>query len=357
MTTWLERLTPKNIRNLVPYSSARREATSGEVWLNANENPFTRSSADFPTALNRYPEFQPTALLEAYSRYAGVNLDQVLVTRGIDEGLDLLVRSFCTGGEDQIVFTPPTYGMYRITAETQGVHCMPTPLLENWKLDLPQVIVEAGDSKLVFLCSPNNPTGNLIKKSKVIKILESTRNQALVVLDEAYIEFAPESSYVNLLHDFPNLVVLRTLSKAFGLAGLRCGFILASPDIIAVLKKVTPPYPIPVPVTDLAVLALSDEGIKRMRKEVDLIKALRDELMEKLKAFSFVQKIYPGVANFVLLKVMDAVDLMNAMEAKGVVIRNQSKQVLLDNCVRISIGTPEEIESLLKAFQEYEVKG
>ncbi len=356
MTAWLERLTPKNIRKLVPYASARREATRGEVWLNANENPFSRSSGDFPTALNRYPEFQPAALLKAYSSYAGVNQDQLLVTRGIDEGLDLLVRSFCTGGADQIVFTPPTYGMYRITAETQGVHCMPTPLLDNWKLDLPQVIVEAGDSKLVFLCSPNNPTGNLIKKSNVIKILEATRNQALVVLDEAYIEFVPESSYVNLLHDFPNLVVLRTLSKAFGLAGLRCGFILASPEIIAVLKKVTPPYPIPVPVADLAVSALSEGGIKRMRQEVDLIIALREDLMDKLKTFSFVQTIYPGVANFVLLKVKDAVDLMRSMLAKGVVIRNQSKQVLLDNCVRLSIGTSEEIKSLLKAFKDYEVE-
>jgi histidinol-phosphate aminotransferase len=356
MTTWLDRLTPKNIRNLIPYSSARREAISGEVWLNANENPFTRRSGDFPSALNRYPEFQPTALLEAYSRYAGVSPDQLLVTRGIDEGLDLLIRSFCTGGEDQIVYTPPTYGMYRITAETQGVHCMPTPLLENWKLDLPQVIVEAGDSKLVFLCSPNNPTGNLIKKSKVIKILEATRNQTLVVLDEAYIEFVPEASYVQLLADYPNLVVLRTLSKAFGLAGLRCGFILASPEIISVIKKVTPPYPIPVPVADLAVAALSEAGIQRMRLEVDLISSSREDLMEKLKNFSFIRKIYPGVANFILLKVKDAADLMNSLETKGIVIRNQSKQILLENCVRISIGTPEETSLLLAAFKDYEVQ-
>ncbi len=356
MTVWLDRLTPKNIRNLIPYSSARREATRGEVWLNANENPFTRSSGDFPSALNRYPEFQPVALLEAYSRYAGVAQNQLLVTRGIDEGLDLLVRSFCEGGEDQVVYTPPTYGMYRITAETHGVNCMATPMLANWKLDLPQVIVEAGDSKLVFLCSPNNPTGNLIKKSKVIKILEATRNRALVVLDEAYIEFVPEASYVKLLADYPNLIVLRTLSKAFGLAGLRCGFILASPEIITVIKKVTPPYPIPIPVADLAVAALAEDGIQRMRQEVNLIKASRDDLVEKLKAFSFIRKIYPGVANFVLLRVNDATDLMKSMEAKGVVIRNQSKQILLDNCVRISIGTPEETRSLLEVFQDYEMQ-
>mgnify|MGYP002639628837 CR=1 FL=1 len=355
MTAWLDRLTPKNIRNLIPYSSARREATRGEVWLNANENPFTRSSGDFTSALNRYPEFQPVALLEAYSQYAGVAHDQLLVTRGIDEGLDLLIRSFCTGGEDQVVYTPPTYGMYRITADTHGVNCMPTPLLADWKLDLPQVIVEAEDSKLVFLCSPNNPTGNLIKKSKVIKILEATRNQALVVLDEAYIEFIPEASYVELLADYPNLIVLRTLSKAFGLAGLRCGFILASPEIITIIKKVTPPYPIPVPVADLAVAALAEDGIQRMRREVDLIRVSRDGLTEKLKAFSFIQKVYPGVANFVLLRVNDAADLMKFMEVKGVVIRNQSKQILLDNCVRISIGTPEETKSLLEVFQDYEV--
>lgn len=354
MTAWLERLTPKNIRNLIPYSSARREATRGEVWLNANENPFSRSSGEFPSALNRYPEFQPVALLEAYSQYAGVAMDQLLITRGIDEGLDLLIRSFCTGGEDQIVYTPPTYGMYRITAETHDVNCMPTPLLPEWKLDLPQVIVEAGDSKLVFLCSPNNPTGNLIKQSKVIQILEATRNQTLVVLDEAYIEFAPEASYVKLLADYPNLIVLRTLSKAFGLAGLRCGFILASPEIISVIKKVTPPYPIPVPVADLAIAALGERGIQRMKREVNQIQSSRDDLVEKLKHFSFVQKIYPGKANFVLVRVNDAVALMEAIEGRGVVIRNQSKQFQLDNCVRISIGAPEELESLLEAFQDYE---
>lgn len=268
MITWLKNITPKNIQRLIPYSSARREATEGEIWLNANENPFPRNTGDHPSNLNRYPEFQPKALVEAYARYSGVATNQLLITRGIDEGLDLLVRSFCRAGDDQIVYTPPTYGMYRITAETHGVQCVETPLLSDWRLDTPQVIVEAGDSKLVFLCSPNNPTGNILSRSKVIDILESARNQTLIILDEAYIEFMSESSYVDLLEEYSNLVVLRTLSKAFGLAGLRCGFVLASPEVIGVLKKISAPYPIPVPVVDLAITALTDEGIEIGRAHV-----------------------------------------------------------------------------------------
>ncbi len=357
MNTWLKNITPKNIQQLIPYSSARREATEGDIWLNANENPFPRSTVDHPGDLNRYPEFQPVALVEAYANYAGIKTDQLLITRGIDEGLDLLVRGFCRAGDDQIVYTPPTYGMYRITAETHGVQCVATPLLANWKLDTPQVIVEAGDSKLVFLCSPNNPTGNLLKRSAVIEVLESARNQTLIVLDEAYIEFMPESSYVDLLSEYSNLVVLRTLSKAFGLAGLRCGFVMASPEIISTLKKISAPYPIPVPVVDLALTALADEGIARMKQEVKIIQVERESLADSIRQFSFVKEVYPGNANFVLLRVGDAVHLMDALSQKGIIIRNQSSQVQLENCVRITMGTVLEIKTLLSALEEYEARG
>ncbi|MCF7822711.1 MAG: histidinol-phosphate transaminase [Candidatus Marinimicrobia bacterium] len=352
---WLQRLTPPNIQELVPYSSARREASDGDVWLNANENPFPRKSKGAFAGLNRYPEFQPVALLKAYASYAGVSIDQVLITRGIDEGLDILIRSFCSA-DDQIIYTPPTYGMYRITAETLGVQSVATALLPGWKLDMPQVIVEAGDSKIAFLCSPNNPTGNVLKRSKVLDILEATRNQTLIVLDEAYIEFVPESSYVDLLSNYPHLIILRTLSKAFGLAGLRCGFVLANPAIIAILKKVTPPYPIPIPAVEIATAALSAPGIATMKSEVKLIQDTRADLEASLNTFSFVEWVAPSDANFLLIKVKDASELMTFLQQKGIVIRNRSSQTLLENCVRITVGSAEEMELLLTEMKAYEAQ-
>ena len=354
--SWISELTPPFIRDLVPYSSARREASQGEVWLNANENPYASSTPQGMSSLNRYPDFQPVNLLQAYAKYAGVDPEQLLVTRGIDEGIDLLTRAFCLSGEDTIIYCPPTYGMYKISAETNGVKTLAVPLLDDWQLDTPAIIDKASSAKLLYLCSPNNPTGNAMDRQDMTKVLESTKGKGLVVVDEAYIEFNMESSVVKLLNEYPHLVVLRTLSKAFGRAGLRCGFIMTNPEIISILQKVSAPYPIPVPVVDLASEALSESGINCMMLDVETLWKDRQKLNDMLKEFSFVKTIYPTVANFFLFQVENAVELMSFLSEKGVVIRNQSSQIGLENTVRVTVGTELEIVAFYKSMKQFEAQ-
>ena len=222
------------VKELVPYASARSSMSGGTVWLNANENALA-PAYQLDGTFNRYPSCQPKAVINAYAAYAGVGAEQVLVSRGADEGIELLIRSFCEPKLDSITICPPTYGMYAISAQSNQTAVDKVLLLNSEQLDLDGIF--ATRPKLVFICSPNNPTGDLIPREQIIAVLEHFSGKALVVVDEAYIEFAPQASVVPLLSRYPHLVVLRTLSKAFGLAGLRCGFTLASPDVINALKK------------------------------------------------------------------------------------------------------------------------
>ncbi|NQT61922.1 MAG: histidinol-phosphate transaminase [Candidatus Marinimicrobia bacterium] len=352
--TWLDEITPRHIQELVPYASARREASSGEVWLNANENPYASPKLAGLSQLNRYPEFQPEQLTQGFARYAGMKQEEVLVTRGIDEGIDLLTRAFCRSGEDNIIYTPPTYGMYKISAETNNIGALSVPLEADWFLDVQGILQQLPQSKLIYLCSPNNPTGSLLDKGDICKIIEAAAGKALVVVDEAYVEFRPEFSMVSMLSKYPNLVVMRTLSKAFGLAGLRCGFLLASPEIIEVLQKVSAPYPIPIPVVDVASEALSEKGIDAMMRDVETLTKDRDKLSDMLREFSFIRKIYPSSANFILFQVKDATAVMTFLLDKDVVIRNQSSQPGLDNTMRVSVGTENEIEKFYQNMKAYE---
>ncbi|HAS3482544.1 TPA: histidinol-phosphate transaminase, partial [Vibrio cholerae] len=259
----MEKLARQQIQALTPYLSARRIGGSGDVWLNANESPFNNEYKTDFARLNRYSDCQPKAMIQAYANYAGVQPEQVLTSRGADEGIELLIRAFCEPNQDAILFCPPTYGMYAISAETFGVERKKVPLTTDWQLDLPSIEANLDRVKLVFVCSPNNPTGNLVKRADIIKLLEMTQDRAIVVMDEAYIDFCPEASTVDLLAQYPNLAILRTLSKAFALAGLRCGFTLANAELINVLLKVIAPYPVPVPVAEIAVQALSPAGLAR----------------------------------------------------------------------------------------------
>lgn len=206
--------------------------------------------------------------MRANARYAEVKPEQVLVSRGADEGIELLIRAFCEPGEDAVLYCPPTYGMYSVSAETIGVECRTVPTLADWQLDLPGIEARLDDVKVVFVCSPNNPTGQIIDPQSMRDLLEMTRGKAIVVADEAYIEFCPQATLAGWLSDYPHLVVLRTLSKAFALAGLRCGFTLANAEVINVLLKVIAPYPLSTPVADIAAQALSAEGIAAMRQRV-----------------------------------------------------------------------------------------
>ncbi|HAS3795958.1 TPA: histidinol-phosphate transaminase, partial [Vibrio cholerae] len=307
----MEKLARQQIQALTPYLSARRIGGSGDVWLNANESPFNNEYKTDFARLNRYSDCQPKAMIQAYANYAGVQPEQVLTSRGADEGIELLIRAFCEPNQDVILFCPPTYGMYAISAETFGVERKKVPLTTDWQLDLPSIEANLDRVKLVFVCSPNNPTGNLVKRADIIKLLEMTQDRAIVVMDEAYIDFCPEASTVDLLAQYPNLAILRTLSKAFALAGLRCGFTLANAELINVLLKVIAPYPVPVPVAEIAVQALSPAGLARAKYQVLDLGANRAYLQVGLSMVPGVQ-VFEGWGNYLLVKFPDGDALFKA---------------------------------------------
>ncbi|NLS11441.1 histidinol-phosphate transaminase [Vibrio sp. SM6] len=338
----MEKLARKQVQQLTPYLSARRIGGTGDVWLNANESPFNNEyKADF-TRLNRYSECQPPQLIDAYAAYAGVQPEQVLASRGADEGIELLVRAFCEPGLDSILYCPPTYGMYSISAETFGVERKTVPLTADWQLDLPAIEANLDKVKLVFVCSPNNPTGNLVKRDDIIQLLEMTKERAIVVMDEAYIDFCPEASCVDLLSRYDNLAILRTLSKAFALAGLRCGFTLANASLIDVLLKVIAPYPVPVPVADIACQALSESGLARAKYQVLELNANRAYLQVGLSMVAGVQ-VFEGWGNYLLVKFPDGDALFKAAWDQGMILRNSP----IENCVRISVGSRDECEKIV----------
>ncbi|HDL9481843.1 histidinol-phosphate transaminase [Vibrio cholerae] len=344
----MEKLARQQIQALTPYLSARRIGGSGDVWLNANESPFNNEYKTDFARLNRYSDCQPKAMVQAYANYAGVQPEQVLTSRGADEGIELLIRAFCEPNQDAILFCPPTYGMYAISAETFGVERKKVPLTTDWQLDLPSIEANLDRVKLVFVCSPNNPTGNLVNRADIIKLLEMTQDRAIVVMDEAYIDFCPEASTVDLLAQYPNLAILRTLSKAFALAGLRCGFTLANAELINVLLKVIAPYPVPVPVAEIAVQALSPAGLARAKYQVLDLGANRAYLQVGLSMVPGVQ-VFEGWGNYLLVKFPDGDALFKAAWEHGIILRNSP----IENCVRISVGNREECEKTVAFIRNY----
>lgn len=347
-----EQLQRPHLKSVTPYASARRSMSGGSVWLNANESPYANSFNVTTDQLNRYPSFQPAPLLKAYASYAGLTADQVLAARGSDEAIDLLIRTFCEPGSDSIIICPPTYGMYAIAAATHGAQTIEVPLLSTWQLDLPKIQANAAAAKLIFVCNPSNPLGNQLNEQSLRELLATTPN-TLVVVDEAYIEFSSSVSTTAWLAEFPQLVILRTLSKAFALAGIRCGFALANVDIIQALQKVLAPYPLPDLTVQIATEALSKNGLMRTQAQVQAIVKERLRVQEKLSAFNFVQDTFNSVTNFILLQVEDAAALVQHCQQAGVLIRDQSRQRGLANVVRISIGTALENDALLAAFATY----
>ena len=338
------KLARKSIKKLVPYSSARTESMQKGIHLDANENPVFREDG-----LNRYPDPQPALLRQRLADMYGVESSQLLMTRGSDEGIDLLTRVFCEANEDAILITPPTYGMYEVAANIQGVRIVRVPLEKDsgFALNKEDILNQYNSTiKLIFLCSPNNPIGNILNSDDVITLCKTLQNQALVVLDEAYIEFSTISSLSHLVSQYPNLVVLRTLSKAFGLAGARLGALIADPNIIELLLKVIAPYPIPVPVERVAMNALSIENQAIVCSQIQSIRRERSKLRDFLTTLTSVEYVYPSQANFLLVKVNDASVWMDACKAHEIIIRSRVNQHDLQNCVRITIGTEEENKRL-----------
>lgn len=346
----IEKLAREQVQALTPYQSARRIGGSGDVWLNANESPFDNAYTVSGQGLNRYSSCQPDALINAYADYAGVETNQVITTRGADEGIDLLLRAFCESNQDSVLICPPTYGMYAVSAENQGIATTQVTLTADWQLDMAGIdsALEADAGiKLIFVCSPNNPTGNLINRDDIEALLTRTQDRAIVVLDEAYIEFSPEATCTDLLARFENLAILRTLSKAFALAGLRCGFTLASPAIINLMLKVIPPYPVPVPVAEIAEQALSEAGLARMKYQVLDLTANRAYLQAGLSMLPGVE-VHPGFGNYLLITLDDADAVFARLGRAGMIVR----QTAVTNSLRISIGNRDECEKVLAFIRQ-----
>ena len=350
-----------DIARMQGYSSAPLELNDAvqatepdqRCHLNANENP---TDVVLGMGSNRYPAPQPAALLRQFAELYVVTPTQVLLGRGSDEGIDVLLRAYCQAGRDAILVAAPSYGMYEVSAQIQGVD------MQTVALSAPDFALKAADFlaayrpsvKLVFICSPNNPVGNVISVEAVLTLCHALRGRALVVLDEAYVEFSRQGSLAQYLADTPNLVILRTVSKAWGLAGLRCGCVLAHPSVIAVLRKVLAPYPLPQPVVDTLTNALSHGQQAREQAAVAVLVAERDRLAAALDDMASVVRVWPSEANFLLVKVTDATALMTHCARHGVVIRDRSQMPGLGNCVRISVGSVSENDRLLAVMAEYE---
>ncbi|WP_294952622.1 histidinol-phosphate transaminase [uncultured Gilliamella sp.] len=347
----INQLVRKNVQKLTPYQSARRIGGQGDVWLNANEYPVAPHFELTEQTLNRYPEPQPEQVIKRYAQYAGVQCEQLIVSRGADEAIELLMRAFCEPEQDSILYCPPTYGMYQVSAETLGIKIKTVPTTSDWQLDLQAIAQNLDTVKLIYVCSPNNPTGNLIKPEDIKSLLKLANDRALVVIDEAYIEFTPQSSVVSWLNEYPNLVILRTLSKAFALAGLRCGFAIANKPVIDALQKVIAPYPLATPVADIASQALSKDGIETMRQNVEKLNNQKQTFIEALNKLSIVEKVYPSWSNYLCVKFQEGKDVFKTLWDQGIILRDQSKSTGQNNMIRISIGTQSECEAVITALK------
>ena len=330
-----------NIRGLKPYSSARNEFSGqASVFLDANENPFE-------TSLNRYPDPLQKQLKTAIAAVKGVAEKHIFLGNGSDEAIDLLIRIFCEPGKDSIIITPPTYGMYRVSADIAGAGVLEVPLLPGFQPDV-QAILDAADNrtKLLFLCSPNNPTGNALDEKAVLGLIRDF--PGIVVIDEAYIDFSAHPGYAKKIDEFPNLVVLQTLSKAWGLAAIRLGMAFAGEPIIGLLNKVKPPYNINELTQRAALEALTAPAA--MQEQLKVILDQRNSLEFSLRELPAVEKIYPSDANFLLVKLTDPAAMYRHLADEGIIVRDRSRVILCEGCLRITVGTPEENEKLTAAM-------
>ena len=339
----INKLLRKNIQTLKPYSSARDEYT-GEamIFLDANENPFNEP-------YNRYPDPLQKKLKEKVSELKNISPENIFLGNGSDEPIDLLIRAFCEPGVDNILTIDPTYGMYQVAADISGVVLRKVLLNENYDLEYTKILNATDDkTKLIFLCSPNNPTGNSLNKEAILKIVKSFNG--IVIIDEAYIDFAPNKSLLPELKNYPNIVILQTFSKAWGMAGIRLGMAFASTEIIAILNKIKYPYNINI-LTQQKALELLEQK-KEVENWIKLLIAEREKMAKLFHEFPFVVKVYPSDANFLLIKMNDAKGIYDYLVEKGIIVRDRSKVHLCENSLRITVGTQQENETLLKVLKE-----
>lgn len=338
----LEKLVRKNIWNLKPYSSARSEFKGeASVYLDANENPYNGP-------YNRYPDPLQWKVKEKIGALKGISPASIFLGVGSDEPIDLLMRACCEPHRDNIVMPDPTYGMYQVAASVNAVECRMMPLNENFDISASELLAATdNNTKLIFLCSPNNPTGNSLNENEVIRIIE--KFQGIVVVDEAYIDFSSRPSLISKLKKYPNLVILQTFSKAWGMAAIRLGMAFASEEIIGILNKIKYPYNINILTQNHALKAL--DNAEQVKKWVAELLIERGKLMKELATVSCVTKIYPSDANFILIRTTDANGIYQELVEKGIVVRNRNNVALCLGCLRITVGTPEENKALIEALR------
>lgn len=334
-----------SIKTLKPYSSARDEfkgATDDMVFLDANENPYENG-------VNRYPDPQQGTVKDLLSNLKGVSTENILLGNGSDEVLDLIYRAFCEPNIDNIITLPPTYGMYSVLANINAIDIKKVQLSDDFQPQVDKILeVADGNSKLLFLCTPNNPTGNSFSQESIEKLLREFKG--VVVIDEAYIDFSGVPSWIKRLNEFPNLIITQTLSKAYGMAGIRLGICFASKEIISVLNTIKPPYNVNELTQQRAIEQL--KNYEKVQNQIQSILKERDVLINKLEGVSFVSEIYPSDANFVLAKVDNASKRYDELIEKGIVIRNRTTQPGCENCLRFTVGTENENEILIKALKD-----
>ncbi|WP_066621976.1 histidinol-phosphate transaminase [Rufibacter roseus] len=338
-----------HLLSLKPYSSARDEFEGeASVYLDANENNL--GSLAGGTDYNRYPDPYQKEIKQKLSKLKGVRPEQIFIGNGSDEAIDLLIRLVCAPGQDEVLLLPPTYGMYEVSANIHNVGIQRVPLDERFQPVFDKIAEKQTEkTKILFLCSPNNPTGNILEPETVEKLIREFKG--LVVVDEAYIDFTETPSWSTRLDEFPNLVVLQTLSKAWGMAGLRLGMAFASPEIISYLNKIKPPYNINAVTQELVSAALDKTA--QLHDMLQVIVQERERLVQVFAELPLIQKVYPSDANFVLVQVPDANELYAYLLERGVVVRNRTTQPGCFNCLRITIGTPKENDHLLESLQVY----
>lgn len=344
----VNKLVRNNIRRLQPYSSARNEFSGdASVMLDANENAF---GSPVIGNYNRYPDPLQNKLKEKLADIKGVPKDYIFLGNGSDEAIDLLFRIFCQPGIDNVVLVPPTYGMYEVSAQINDVYCKKVPLTADYQLNLDEIAASIDqNTKMIFICSPNNPTGNSIKAQDIETILVNF--DGIVVVDEAYINFSKQRSFTYTLPEFPNLVILQTLSKAWGLAALRLGLAFANKGIINLMNRVKPPYNINQATQEMVMKAL--DGVEQVNQWIQEVVKERESITQELENIAQVKKVYPSDANFILAKFEKAKELFTHLKKKGVIVRDRSNQALCEQGLRITIGAPEENTFLLREIKNF----
>jgi histidinol-phosphate aminotransferase len=338
-----------HIASLLPYSSARDEYSGAEgIFLDANENPLGSITDQ---AFNRYPDPYQSKLKKALSSIKSIPGSQIFLGNGSDEAIDLLFRAFCNPGKDNVMLLPPTYGMYEVSAHINDVHIKKVPLSVDFQIDLPAVAKHIDENtKIIFVCSPNNPTGNIMDREGILELIKSF--QGLVVVDEAYIDFSPEPSFIEEIRHHPNLIVLQTFSKAWGLAALRLGMAFAIPEIISILNKIKPPYNISG-LTQTTVLEAMG-NLQKVEEMVSHILREREVLRKLLEDLPMVKKVYPSDANFLLVQVNEPKGMYEYLVNQKIIVRDRSKVLLCEGCLRITVGTTEENKALTHAMKSFQ---